>query len=217
MANSNEVVFGLVHGSWHGAWCWQYLQDELEDYGYRSVTVDLPIRDKWANFADYAETVKKELKSEASESEVVLVGHSRGANVIPRVAGDLAIRKLVYLCGGLDESTIGHPTNNEVEFSPPRNTHGFRQSIIKVDDSLTWLDPDWAKVLFYHDCDPMIADWALGNLRLQQRITGPPLAELPDTPAEYIICSEDRVVENRTCPGSDRVELLSPARKIIPQ
>ena len=27
------TTFGLVHGAWHGGWCWQYLMTELEARG----------------------------------------------------------------------------------------------------------------------------------------------------------------------------------------
>jgi pimeloyl-ACP methyl ester carboxylesterase len=37
---SRHVV--LVHGAWHGAWCWAALQAELENRGIASLAVDLP-------------------------------------------------------------------------------------------------------------------------------------------------------------------------------
>jgi pimeloyl-ACP methyl ester carboxylesterase len=39
------ATFGLVHGSWHGAWCWERLVPELEARGHRAVAVDLPAED----------------------------------------------------------------------------------------------------------------------------------------------------------------------------
>jgi pimeloyl-ACP methyl ester carboxylesterase len=33
----------LVHGSFHGAWCWDLLRPHLESRGHRVVAVDLPI------------------------------------------------------------------------------------------------------------------------------------------------------------------------------
>ncbi|MGA0194495.1 MAG: alpha/beta fold hydrolase, partial [Ilumatobacteraceae bacterium] len=32
----------LVHGAWHGAWCWAPLQTELDRRGIASLAVDLP-------------------------------------------------------------------------------------------------------------------------------------------------------------------------------
>jgi len=35
------TTFGLIHGAWHGAWCWERLIPELERRGHRAVAVDL--------------------------------------------------------------------------------------------------------------------------------------------------------------------------------
>ena len=37
-------MFVLVHGAWHGAWCWTDLQAELSELGALSTAVDLPGR-----------------------------------------------------------------------------------------------------------------------------------------------------------------------------
>ena len=34
--------FLLVHGAFHGAWCWQKLVAELEKRGHRAKAIDLP-------------------------------------------------------------------------------------------------------------------------------------------------------------------------------
>jgi hypothetical protein len=65
-------TFVLVHGAWHGAWCWSRLLPELEARGHRSVVMDLPVEDGDATFEEYA--------------DVVLVGHALGAMVLPLVA-----------------------------------------------------------------------------------------------------------------------------------
>src|SRR5260221_10947192 len=40
----SELVstFVLVHGAWHGAWCWERLVPELEARGHASIAMDLP-------------------------------------------------------------------------------------------------------------------------------------------------------------------------------
>jgi hypothetical protein len=50
-------TFVFVHGAWHGAWCWSRLLPEMQARGHRSVTMDLPIDDANATFADYADIV----------------------------------------------------------------------------------------------------------------------------------------------------------------
>ena len=39
------TTFALVHGAWHGAWCWEPVMAELERRGHRAVAVDLPCDD----------------------------------------------------------------------------------------------------------------------------------------------------------------------------
>ena len=39
------TAFALVHGGWHGGWCWQPLRAELAARGHSTVAPDLPITD----------------------------------------------------------------------------------------------------------------------------------------------------------------------------
>ena len=39
---SERTGFVLVHGSWHGSWCWAKVASQLENQGYPCVAVDLP-------------------------------------------------------------------------------------------------------------------------------------------------------------------------------
>ena len=97
----------LIHGAWHGAWCWQKLTPLLEAAGARVIAPDLPSMgadttpaavitlDYWAQFVARI----LELESEP----VILVGHSRGGIIASQVA-ELAperIRHLVYLAAYL--------------------------------------------------------------------------------------------------------------------
>ncbi len=36
------AIFLLVHGAWHGAWCWQRVVRELEAAGHRTLVPCLP-------------------------------------------------------------------------------------------------------------------------------------------------------------------------------
>ena len=35
-------IFVLVHGAWHGEWCWDRIVPLLQDAGHRVLTFDLP-------------------------------------------------------------------------------------------------------------------------------------------------------------------------------
>lgn len=55
------TTFALVHGAWHGAWCWQRLTPELEERGHHVIAVDLPCDDPEAAFEDYADVAAQAL------------------------------------------------------------------------------------------------------------------------------------------------------------
>src|SRR5205807_2675995 len=84
-----EFVF--VHGMSHGAWCWELVQARLERAGHRTLAVDLPGHGRraheWrrASVGAYARAVADAM-SQAGSSRAVVVGHSMGGIVIPKVA-----------------------------------------------------------------------------------------------------------------------------------
>jgi pimeloyl-ACP methyl ester carboxylesterase len=95
--------FVLVHGSWHGAWCWYKVTPALERAGHRATALELPSAGIDATppsavtLQDQAERVIAYL--DALAAPVILVGHSAGGPVISMVAEarPQKIEKLVYL------------------------------------------------------------------------------------------------------------------------
>jgi hypothetical protein len=53
-----RMDIALVHGSYHGAWCWDLLRPELERLGHRVITMDMPISDPSTGAADDARAVE---------------------------------------------------------------------------------------------------------------------------------------------------------------
>src|SRR6202171_5127209 len=90
------TTFGLVHGGYHGAWCWEHLTPLLEQAGHGVAVMDLPLADSAATFETYADVVWGSLAD--CGDDVVLVGHSYAGNTIPLVAARRPLRHLVYLC-----------------------------------------------------------------------------------------------------------------------
>ena len=100
-------TYVLVHGAWHGAWCWYKVASRLRRAGHTVIAPDLaglgkdktPIAEvsleRWTE--DICEIV------DAASEPVILVGHSRGGIVISQVAerrpDKLAV--LVYLAAFL--------------------------------------------------------------------------------------------------------------------
>src|SRR3954471_22391695 len=61
------ATFALVHGAWHGKWCWERLVPELESRGHRAIAMDLPTDDPGATFETYADVVAEHLAPEGED------------------------------------------------------------------------------------------------------------------------------------------------------
>lgn len=105
-------TFVLVHGAWHGGWCWRRVADRLRRDGHAVFTPTLtglgerahllaPGIDLATHVADVVNLLKWE-----QLSEVVLCGHSYGGFVISGVAEEMPaqIRSIVFLDAFLPEN-----------------------------------------------------------------------------------------------------------------
>ena len=189
-------TFALVHGAWHGAWCWEQLVPRLAAAGHDVVTVDLPSDQPSASFADYADEVVRALA--AHSDDVVLVGHSMGGQTVPLVAARRPLRRLVYLCALLPEP--GRSLRQQVQDEPDMLVPGYGEGLEVIDDQGTtrWADVERARRTLYGDCSVEVARAA--SARLRPQATTPysdacPLERLPEVPATYVLCTEDRVVD----------------------
>jgi pimeloyl-ACP methyl ester carboxylesterase len=99
--------FVLVHGAWHGGWCFDPVRALLEEAGHRVFTPDLPgMGGSDADLAactlqgwgDYVAGICR-----GAPGPVILCGHSRGGIVISTAAeaAPEAVSALVYICAML--------------------------------------------------------------------------------------------------------------------
>ena len=203
------TTFVLVHGAWHGAWCWERLVPLLEARGHTAIAVDLPSDDPGAGLAEYAAAVEAAVPGDDS----VLVGHSVAGLVLPQVR--TPVRHAVLLCAmvAAPGESMRELTAREPVFAAEWPDLAARQ-ITPGDDSSAW-PPDAATEVFYHDCPPELAARAAARLRPQfWRFQKEPVAALPaGIPVTSVLCREDRVINpdwSRTVPertGGTSVEL----------
>ena len=99
---TDATSFVLVHGGWHGGWCWDRVAPLLRDAGHEIHAPTLTglgerthLLDPRIGLETHVRDVVGILESE-NLREVVLVGHSYGGMVISGVA-DLAIARLARL------------------------------------------------------------------------------------------------------------------------
>ena len=183
----------LVHGSYHGAWCWDFLKPELERLGHRAITMDLPISNPALGAADYAQAIEDALDP---GSEPMLVGHSMAGLVIPLVAARRPVRRLVFLAAFLP--TPGKSAN-EQRGTEPIDARVPPKSAEWTDlgDDVWMVGPRTATELFFHDAPPAVARWAVQRLRPQaygvmKEVS--PLAAWPAVESRSIVCREDRAI-----------------------
>jgi pimeloyl-ACP methyl ester carboxylesterase len=97
--------FVLVHGAWHGGWCWSRVARHLRSAGHDVHTPTLTgvgdrvhLMSRSVNLETHVEDIVRVFEAEEL-NDVVLCGHSYGGMVITGVADRIPdrIRSLVYL------------------------------------------------------------------------------------------------------------------------
>jgi pimeloyl-ACP methyl ester carboxylesterase len=106
------TTFLLVHGAWHGGWCWRRVSDLLEKQGHKVFTPTMTglgershLLDGKINLATHIADIVNVIKWEKL-TDVVLVGHSYGGMIISGVAEEMpeAIGSIVFLDAFVPES-----------------------------------------------------------------------------------------------------------------
>ncbi|MEW2288500.1 alpha/beta hydrolase [Streptomyces sp. NPDC047841] len=180
--------FLLVHGAWHGAWCWRGLQDVLADRGWTSHTVDLPSvvpegsAGKLPGLLDDARVIRE--KIDAVQAPLVVVGHSYGgAPITQATPGAANVCHIVYVSAFALDQGESLMTCFGGEQPDPATVQG----VVPVRE-----DP--AETL-YHDVPEQEREAALARLRPQTALS---FAEPVDRagwktlPSSYVLCEDDR-------------------------
>lgn len=209
----------LIHGAWHGAWCWYKVVPRLEKLGHRALAPDLPSlgRDKtpanrvslplWRDFVCNI--------LDAQPEPVILVGHSRGGIVISEVAEQRPekIRTLVYLTAFL-------PRDGESLFDLAPQSVGSEvvpNMVMSDDKSTSTVRDESIRSAFYGECSD--EDVALARSLLLPEPTLPlatPVhltdANFGRVPRVYIECSRDRAI---TPPLQKQMHTASPCKQVL--
>ncbi len=193
-------TYVLIHGAWHGGWCWEKVKSLLEQAGHTVLTPDLPGHgsDKTAveqvTFAAYVERVC-EVVNGAGEP-VILVGHSLGGAVISEAAERCGARigTLVYLCAFLlanGQTLLGTAETDQDSLVLPN-------LIIAENGASATVKDEAIKPTFYADCSD--EDVARAKARLVPQALAAfvtPLnlsAEPPVSKRVFIECTQDRAI-----------------------
>lgn len=187
--------FVLVHGGWHGPWCWADEIAALTRRGHSATAVTLPSDEPGAGAGRYADVIAAAVREPGRD---VVVGHSLAGLAIPLVPDRVPVAALVFLAALLPEP--GRSWREQLVADRPMAEWFHAEALPKQGRDpagrSVW-PPDVAAELFYHDCTPATAAWAASRLRPQSSapITErTPLAAFPDVPMHYVGCRGDRAV-----------------------
>jgi len=200
----------LVHGAWHGAWCWERAVAALAADGISAVAVDLPghghdpgpMGDLHGDAAHVAAVL------DALSGPVVLVGHAYGGAVITEAGSHRAVSHLVYLAAfALDDGESCGDVGIREAASAGISHQGRRDlaaGYVPGSGGTVTLDRDVARSCFYQDCDPGTAAWAVARLGPQPLISlqqQPYAVAWRTKPSTYVVCADDQAIH----PGLQRI------------
>lgn len=191
--------FVLVHGAFHGGWCWDPVAQLLREQGHQVEVPDLPgapgegTPHEDVTFAGAVRAVTALI--DAITGPVVLVGHSNGGMLITQAAAERPerVRRLAYLAAF-------RPAHGESLLdltSRPEGAEDGVQSNVRVEGPSAHFDASQLQEVFAADCSPEIVT------ALQSRIGPQPLAMFtspvqlngtPLPPTTYVMCTQDRAI-----------------------
>lgn len=185
----------LVHGAWHGPWCFDKVVAGLESRGVPVVNVERRRVDEASgelrgvtNSADNEAIVRAAL--DEVEGPVVLLGHSFGGVAITTAPlGNENVKHLVYLTAIMPDTDGAIPDN----FANPE----LVGAIQAAEDGSTTVQADLIRKIFYGQCSDDDYDRAMSELVRDE-------AAIPfDAPRDtawrqiettYVVCTEDRAL-----------------------
>lgn len=161
-----STTFVLVHGAWHGAWCWDKLVPILRAGGAKVVTIDYPGHGDDHSTLAYQSTdtyVAKVIEAiDREPGKVVLVGHSLGGSIISNVAENRPqkIQSLVYLSAALlqDGQNYNDMSLANVDWY---SSEGF--TLPSADKKSVIVKPT-AAPMFYNGCSASDVEFAVAHL-----------------------------------------------------
>ena len=212
-------TYVLVHGAWHGGWCWDKVIPLLEKEGHKVLAPDLPGHgnDKTPmgdiSLQAYVDSLCKLLDDQLEP--VILVGHSMGGVVITQTAEYRPdkIKKLVYVTAFLlqdGESLLSASKADKDSLIHSNQIFAEEKSYVTINESAI-------REIFYGDCSEEDVERATSLFRPQAaRPVVTPVSTTLDNygrvPRLYISCLADKAIS----PSMQRNMLANlPCEKVI--
>jgi pimeloyl-ACP methyl ester carboxylesterase len=195
------ATFVLIHGAWHGGWCWYKVVARLQAAGHQVLAPDLaglgrdttPLQD--VTLARWVDQVAALVASQPDP--VVLVGHSRGGIIVSEVAERLPerIAHAVYLAAFMVQD--GQSLMDIARTNTASKLAGA--TVFDAATRSTTVREELIAPTFYAGCSA--DDVALASLLLRPEPAAPMATPLALTaarygrvPRTYIECEQDQAV-----------------------
>ena len=194
-------TFLLIHGAWHGGWCWRKVVPLLEANGHKVLAPDLPGHGNdptpaaGVTLQRYVDRICELAGSQTAPA--ILVGHSMGGIAITQAAEKCPdkIATLVYLCAFLPrngDSLMTWASQDRESLVNPSSTQPQPDATIKFKLECT-------REAFYGNCSEEDIKFAQSRLVAQ---SGAPFETPVQTtaarwgrvPRYYIECARDRAI-----------------------
>jgi pimeloyl-ACP methyl ester carboxylesterase len=196
------ATFVLIHGAWHGGWCFDEIKPMLEAAGHIVLAPDLPGMGGTAEelaavtlsgWADFAAGLCRH-----AAAPVILCGHSRGGIVISEAAERIPerIAALVYICAmmipdGMSRAAWREQSEPNPAFVAIQHPH--------PSGAATIIDPTHAISVFAQLSPLEMAETAVTRLVAEpngprteaQQLTA---ARFGRVPRHYVECLHDRAI-----------------------
>lgn len=212
-------TYVLVHGAWHGAWCWKEVLPRLEERGHSVVTLDLPGHGEdrtpisEVTLDAYVRRVCDVVSGQ--HEPVILVGHSMGGLVITRVAEEIPERlsALVYVTAFL------LPSGTTLQDAAQKDEAALVLPNLVANDQegSGTLPEELLPEIFYADCPPEAVSYAIE--RLVPQALGPFVTPLHHSeerfgsvPRIYVECTQDRAI---TLEAQRSMHGALPCRRVV--
>lgn len=217
ISQAQSKTYILVHGGWHGAWCWKKVVPLLKTNGNRVLAIDLPGHgdDKTppatVTLDDYVQKIVG--VANAQTGPVILVGHSMGGVAIAQAAevlGKEKVAKLVFLDAFMPKNgqsvfalagKAGAQNKAAGKLDPNPSVEG---SMTLSDDKKTSvIKPELVGQLFYHDCSADDVAFAKSHAGPQSMACLGTPVNVTDSrygaiPKVYILCTKAKDLDKRS-------------------
>jgi len=194
-------TFVLIHGAWHGAWCWKKIIPLLEKEGHKVEAPDLPghgshiVPIEEISLQLYVNHVCSIIDSQTKP--VILVGHSLAGCTISQVAENQSekVKTLVYLSAFLlrkGEAAVNYTLSDPEAIVLPNLT-------MPEDFSYSTVNEDIIKEAFYGFCSdddvafskPLLVSEASEPFQAPVKTSEEKFGRIPRV---YISCLQDKAI-----------------------